>query len=299
MEVAVTGAAGFLGRHTVDRLLKDGHRVTAIVHGEPPARLDRAGIVVAKADVSDVDRLAVACDGAQAGVHLVAIIKEGPSGKTFDSVIAQGTRNFIAAAHKACLEKIVYVSAMGTEPNSGRRYFEAKWRAEEAVRRSKLTYTILRPSTIFGPEDEFVNLFAGKFMPLPGGGESLLQPIFVNDVASIISRSLELPGAQNQTFELGGPERMRLRDIIAIAEKSIGRRRWHPPVPLPLAKLGAKLFFDPLAKLGFNVPGGSDAVDMLGMQNICSDEELDRTTRTFGLRLTTFEEGLRSYFAKK
>ncbi|MGI8924584.1 MAG: SDR family oxidoreductase [Fimbriimonadales bacterium] len=151
--VAVAGAAGFLGRCVVDRLLADGFAVTAIVRGEPPCWLTRSRVTTAKADIGNARSLQAAFEGAQAAINLVAIIKEGLRGATFDNVIAQGTRNFVEAANDVGLEKIVYVSAMGTSAKTGSKYFEAKWKAEEAVRSSTLNHTILRPSIILGPGD--------------------------------------------------------------------------------------------------------------------------------------------------
>ncbi|MGI8924585.1 MAG: hypothetical protein ACR2HJ_11220 [Fimbriimonadales bacterium] len=98
---------------------------------------------------------------------------------------------------------------------------------------------------------------------------------------------------------MGGPERLSLREVIAVAEKIMHRRSWHPSVPLWLAKFLATSFLDPLSKLGVPVPVGGDAIQMLDMPIVCSDEELARTIQTFGIELTPLEAGLRRYLAKK
>ena len=273
--VLVTGASGFVGTATVERLAKDGFTVRAMVRS--PRKVPHAQENVV-GDVSDPASLRNAATDCDVVIHLVAIIKEIKDA-TFDKVIAEGTRNVVEAATHA--KRIVYVSALGTGPDAKGGYYESKWKAEEAVRASGKPYTILRPSTIFGPGDEFVNQFAGKFVPLPDGGSTKFQPVHVKDIAEMLSCAalMNIDGV----FEVGGPDVLSLREMIEIAEKKRGKKAWHPSIPLGLAKVGAKLVFDPLLKLGANMPAGSAALTMLEHDNVCDPREMRRTHAAFGI----------------
>ncbi|MCH8273304.1 MAG: NAD(P)H-binding protein [Armatimonadetes bacterium] len=294
MLVLVTGAAGFVGSHLIKRLVSDGREVRALVRRGPPQWMIDLGVKSASGDVTDAEDLARACDGADAIVHCVGIINEA-RGIRFETVIAQGTKNMVRAGKLAGVRKFVYVSALGTHANARSRYHRAKWQAEEAVRNGGVAYTIVRPSVIFGPEDRFINLFAGGFTPFPGGGRNLLQPVYVEDVAAILSSCLGLPASDNQTFGLGGPERLSLREVIGTAERVMGVRGAHPPVPVGLVMLVARFVFDPLQKAGVRVPVTSDQLLMLREPNVCTRDEDERVRSVFGLPLTPYEEGLRSY----
>jgi NADH dehydrogenase len=280
--VLVTGASGFVGTATVERLAKDGFKVRAMVRA--PRKVPHAHENVV-GDVSDLGSLRDATIECDVVIHLVAIIKE-VKGATFDKVIGEGTRNIVEAAADA--KRIIYISALGTGPSAKGEYYQAKWKAEEAIRASGKPHTILRPSIIFGPGDEFVNQFAGKFVPLPAGGITKLQPVHVRDVAEILSCSAlqNIDGA----FEVGGPDVLTLRKMIDIAERKYGKKAWHPSIPLGLAKLGAKLVFDPLLRLGINMPAGSGALAMLEQDNVCDTRELRRTHAAFGIDPRSFAD---------
>lgn len=280
--VLVTGAAGFVGTATVERLAKDGFTVRAMVRSPRKVPHAKENVV---ADVSDPASLRTATIDCDVVIHLVAIIKE-IKGATFDKVIAEGTRNVVDAASDA--KRIVYISALGTGPDANGGYYEAKWKAEEAVRSSGKPYTILRPSTIFGPGDEFVNQFAGKFVPLPAGGSTKFQPVHVQDIAEMLSCAglLNIDGV----FEMGGPDVFTLRQMIEIAENKRGTKAWHPSIPLGIAKVGAKLVFDPLLKLGLNMPAGSGALAMLEHDNVCDPREMRRTHAAFGIEPRPFAD---------
>ena len=276
----VTGASGFVGKATVERLAKDGFTVRAMVRS--PGKVPHAAENVV-GDVSEPSSLRIAATDCDVIVHLVAIIKEVKD-STFEKVIAQGSRNVVEAAEDA--QRLVYISALGVGPEAQGGYYESKWKAEEAVRGSGKPFTILRPSIIYGPGDEFVNQFAGKFVPLPAGGSTKFQPIHVQDIAEMLScASLKnIDGV----FEVGGPDVLSLRQMIAMAEQKRGKKAWHPSVPLGLAKLGTKLIFDPLLKLGANMPAGSGALAMLEHDNVCDPRELRRTHAAFGIEPRSF-----------
>lgn len=282
--VLVTGATGFVGKAVVERLATAGFTVRAAVRSPSLVPHAKEHIV---ADVSDVKSLRTAVSDCDSIIHLVAIIKE--IGKdTFQKVIAQGTRNLLEAA--TGIERFVYVSALGAEPEAPGDYYRAKWQAEEAIRDTRLPHTILRPSIIHGRGDAFISQFAGKPAPLPADGQTKFQPVHVTDVAEILSRAA-LQDADG-VFELGGPDVLTLRQMIDIVEEKRGKKAWHPAVPLGLAKVVAKLVFDPLLKLGANMPASSAAMEMLERDNICAPGQLDRTISTFGTSLKPFAESV-------
>jgi NADH dehydrogenase len=131
------------------------------------------------------------------------------------------------------------MSGAGAAPDAARHWFRAKWRAEEAVRNSGITYTIFRPSWIYGPGDHSLNRFVGfarwlPFIPQIGNGRQLLAPVFVGDIGALVADALATPAAENVTLEVGGPETLTMDEIIRTALRVQGKRRpiLHTPVAL-------------------------------------------------------------------
>ena len=282
--VLVTGAAGFLGRAAVKALADCGFKVRAAVR--QPIRVEGAAEHCV-ADVNDQHSLDLAAEDCDDIVHLVAIIK-ALGNATFDNVIAQGTANVVSASKAA--KHFVYVSSLGTKPGAQGDYYQAKWLAEEAVRASGIPFTILRPSTLYGEGDEFINQFVGKSVPYPDGGTTKFQPVHVDDVAEVIASATKQKS--EGVYEVGGPDVLTLREMITLAENKANKPGYHPSVPLGLAKLGARLLFDPLLRLGLNMPAGSDALSMLAQDNVCAPGELERTTKAFGVAPRRFREAI-------
>lgn len=296
MRILVTGAAGFVGSHVVQHLLARGFEVIGLVHSRAP-RWEHSEVEITKGDMRKPKTLAEALKNANGVAHCVGIIREG-KGVTFENLVAEGTANLVNEAKKAGIKKFVFISALGTRPNARSRYHRTKWQAEEAIRNSGISYTILRPSIIFGPEDDFINAFAGKWIPFPSGGKNLLQPVYVEDVARIVALCFTNERASGKTFELGGPERYEMRQVIAIAEEVFGRKGFHPPIPISILKIIARVLFDSLQKFGWRVPVTSDQLLMLEEPNICSDEALTEIESVFGIKFTSLRDGLKQYTLK-
>src|SRR5262249_17805837 len=153
MKVLVTGATGFVGTEIVKQLRLAGYPVRILARTRP-ADLH---LEFQRANITKADSLAGACTGIDAIIHLVGIISEVGE-QTFGRVHTEGTKNLVAAAQHAGVRRFVHMSALGTRSGAVSRYHRSKWAAEEAVRASKLDYTIFRPSLIYGPGDHFVNL---------------------------------------------------------------------------------------------------------------------------------------------
>jgi uncharacterized protein YbjT (DUF2867 family) len=290
MDVIVTGGTGYVGHHVVTRLLEAGDRVIALAR-HPDRVRDLACDVVA-GDVADPASLTGAIPAGVAIVHLVAIIR--PSGaQTFERVIAEGTRNLVAAARAAGAARIVYVSAIGARADGPTPYFRAKWAAEEAVRGSGLPYVILRPSFVFGPDDEVFNTFArmlrrAPVLPVMGDGRYEIQPVAVWDLAAAVAKAVRPGPWDGREYDLVGPQAMSFNAAMQALMTASGRRRPLLHIPLAAARLQASL----LPKVTAKAPISRDQLTML-LEGSTGDP--GPLTRDFGITPTGFAEGLARY----
>lgn len=298
-KILVTGASGFIGGHLIARLLELGRPVRALVRPRSVHRyLADRGVEVVEGSVTEPASLPAAVDGVDAVVHLVGLIVE-PPGVTFEAVVAEGTRSLVEAAERAGVRRFVYLSAVGAGPQAASRYHRTKWIAEEAVRAAALEAVILRPSVVYGPGDEFVNLFARSPVPLIDGGQTRLQPIYVGDLVTAIVEALDRPEVAGKTFELGGPQAYTLREMVRLIRTATGRWLPHPPLPMAIARLQAAVFDrlkGPLFACGIVPPLTRDNLLMLAQDNVCDPRP---AVEAFGLTLTPFEEGLKTWLGRR
>jgi NADH dehydrogenase len=248
MTVLVAGGTGFIGRAVVSALRHEGHQVRVLSRGTGnPFPHDR-GVTMARGDVREPDSLT----DAMAGVDTVVCAVQFPGhpvevkrkGLTYDEFDRVGTENLVAAAEKAGVARLVYLSGAGVGQSRPEEWFVAKDRAEAAVRDSGLTWTIVRPSWVYGPRDRSLNRFALfartlPVVPIPGWGKNRVRPVHVDDVAAVVARSLASAAADNQVFEVGGPQLLSMRQIVHTLLGVMGKRRLVLPTPAPLVKLGA------------------------------------------------------------
>jgi NADH dehydrogenase len=248
--VTVFGGSGFVGRHTVKALARDGWRIRAAErrpdlagHLQPMGAVGQ--IQPVQANVRFPDSVRRALEGAEAVVNLVGILAK--SGRqTFDAVHVAGARAIAAAAREAGVKTVVHISAIGADPKSPARYARTKAAGEAAVLREFADAVILRPSLVFGPEDQLFNRFANMarlspLMPLIGGGRTRLQPVYVGNVGSAIAAACAGRAQLGATYELGGPEVVTFRQLLDRTLEWSGRRRRYLYVPFWAAKLGALL----------------------------------------------------------
>ncbi len=244
MKIAVTGAAGFVGRNLLRELRRDGHEITALYHRNPPPPEFADKINWIKADIHDVASLKTALAGMDIVYHLVGIIAETKT-LTFEKTVIGGTRNLIEACLAENIKRIIYLSSLGTSSSASTKYSQAKWKAEETVRNCGLDYVILRPSIIFGPEDKFINRLArlikySPVMPIPGDGRRKLRPLYVGDLAAILKALMYSEKALGRTLEIGGPEEFDLRALISLLKKLLKKRRLNLYIPIwPLKIIAA------------------------------------------------------------
>ncbi|MFN8518104.1 MAG: NAD(P)H-binding protein [Chloroflexota bacterium] len=299
MTVAVAGGTGFVGGGIAAECHARGHRVVVLSHRADASHGPLPDAVeLRQADVATSDGLAQTLEGVDALVIALAFpnlpIESPRRGRTFMEVDAAGTERLVSAARQAGVRRIVYISGAGAAPDATRHWFRAKWRAEEAVRGAGPTWTIIRPTWVYGPRDRSLNRFVGfarrlPVVPMTNRGRQLLAPVFVDDVARLAADSLVDPAAADQVFELGGPETLPMRDIIATALRVAQLRRPIVPGPAPLLRLGAL----PLTLLP-SPPLTPDAIDFINQPATVDLGPLQaRMPRT----LTPLEEGLRSYLA--
>ncbi len=289
--VTVFGGSGFVGRHTVRALAQSGWRVRAGVrrpdlagHLQPMGAVGQIHAVQANVRYPDSVRSAV--EGADAVINLVGILS--PTGRqSFDAVHLKGAEAVAKATAAARIPRLVHMSALGADTKSNTSYARSKGRAEEAVLSAYPGAVIVRPSIIFGPEDEFFNRFASMaasapMLPLIGGGRTRFQPVFVGDVAEAIKNACEGAGTPGTIYELGGPETATFRQLLEEIRKWTDRRPAFMPIPFWMAKLIALLTWPlPNALRPITV----DQVRLLQKDNVVSEAAIDegRTLAALGV----------------
>jgi len=260
----------------------------------------RFPVEVVRGDLECADSLAEAMAGVEAVIHLVGIIAEAGTA-TFERVHAQGTAHVVKASVRAGVRRFIHMSALGARPGAASRYHQTKWAAEEAVRQSGLAWTIFRPSLIYGPGDQFVNLFArlsrwSPILPVLGGGRSRLQPVALEVVARCFVAALAESRSIGRVLDICGPERFTLPEILDEIMAVTGRRRWQVRVPSALAWAQATLcewFFSRL--LGQAPPLNRDQLIMLAEDNIGDPTPAETL---FGLPVGSFREGIARYLTR-
>jgi uncharacterized protein YbjT (DUF2867 family) len=290
--VLVTGGTGFVGPHVVHALRARELPVRAVVRN--PARATRLaawGVELATGDVTDPASLRAACEGVDAVVHLVAIIRGRPA--DFERVMAEGTRNVVAAAREAGVRRFVLASALGLDERTKDAvpYFAAKWEMERAVRESGLEHVIFRPSFVFGRDGGVLPTFVrlarfAPVTPIVGPGTQRLQPIWVEDLAEYYALSIDEAAAAGRTFELGGPDAVTWNEFWQRLKRVLGVRR--PSVHVPFGAMRVQ------ATLTERLPGAPVTRDQLTMlalgDNVVTDPS---AVETFELPLVPLDEQLR------
>jgi uncharacterized protein YbjT (DUF2867 family) len=273
--VTVFGGSGFLGRSVVRALAKRDYRIRVAVrrpelagHLQPLGKVGQIHAV--QANLRYPASVEAAMRDSHAAINLVGILAESGT-QTFDAVQALGA-GAVAKAAGAVGARMVHVSAIGADENSLSRYARTKAAGEKAVLSAIPTAAILRPSVVFGPEDQFTNRFASlawvsPVLPLIGGGLTKLQPVYVGDVATAVADAVDGKTKPGATYELGGPEVLTMREIIEIILATIERRRMLVSLPFGLAKLQALFLQFAPGPLKLT----PDQVELLRSDNVVSD----------------------------
>ena len=292
--IFVTGATGFIGRHLVARLMADGHRVRCLLAegkqkdlpwAEPPEiitgnLLDEEVLFKAATDVNTI-------------IHLESG-QWWARPRELERIEIVGTRNLIAAARAARVGRIIIVSQLGASSSSGYTLLRIKGIVEEQVRSSGLAYTIIRSGLVFGEDDAFVNHIAMMlranplFFLMPGRGEVVLHPIYIDDLVEAIVRSLRLIDTLDATLDIGGPEYITVEDLIRTVMRVSGARRLIIPMPpyvmRALAAIYSRIFPRSLLTAQW--------LDILATNRAA---QLGNTFNAFGIRPRRFEDTLLTY----
>jgi uncharacterized protein YbjT (DUF2867 family) len=298
--ITVFGGSGFLGRHVVRALAKRHYRIRVAVrrpdlagHLQPLGRVGQIHAV--QANLRHAGSVDAALRGADIAINLVGILFER-SRQRFDTVQAFGAEQvaLAAAAHDA---RLVHVSALGADADSPSAYARSKAAGEQTVFAARPDAVVLRPSIVFGPEDDFFNRFGAmaRFLPalpLVGGGQTRFQPVFVGDVAEAVARAVDGQARPGTIYELGGPEVRTFRQLLEYILKTVERRRLLVPMPFPLATMKAQVL-QYLPK----PPLTPDQVELLKRDNVVSQSADDegRTLRGLGIEPTAIEAVVPSY----
>lgn len=298
--ITVFGGSGFLGRHLVRALAKRRYRIrVAVRRPELAGHLQPLGSVgqihAVQANLRYPRSVEAAMRDASIAINLVGILFERGR-QQFNLVQAQGAEQ-VALAASTVGAKVIHVSAIGADENSPSLYAQSKARGEAAVLAAAKDAVIFRPSIMFGPEDDFFNRFASmaRFLPalpLIGGGQTRLQPVYVGDVAEAIAAAVDGKARAGTIYELGGPEVRTFKEIMEYVLATIERNRLLVPLPFALAKLQAS-FLQFLPK----PPLTPDQVELLRVDNVVSEQAIAerRTLDGLGLPATPADAIVPSY----
>ncbi len=299
--VTVIGGSGFVGRHVVRALARRGCRVRPAVrrpdlagHLQPLGSVGQ--VMPVQANLRYPESVIAACQGADVVINLPGVLYNSGQ-QTFDAIHAFGAEASARAAKQAGAA-FIQMSAIGADAASTSAYARTKADGEVRARTILPETIIVRPSVVFGPEDDLFNRFASlariaPVLPLVGGGETLFQPVFVGDVAEgITCLALDPVRFAGRTYEFGGPEEMSFKQIIEFTLETTGRKRFLAPIPFGIAKMmGAVLGLLPKPQLTM------DQVELLRTDNVVSDAAKSdgRTLEGIGINPQGIEAIVPSY----
>jgi NADH dehydrogenase len=279
--ILVTGGAGYVGSHIVKRLVEGGRQVRVLARSRN--RVDREGrlngleVDIVEGDVTQPQSLAPALDGVESVIHTVAIAIE-KGNNTYEKINFQGTANLVDAVQQSDISRFINLSQLGADPAIPYRFLASKGRAQAYVANSKLEWTALRPSVVWGPEDEFANTFARLapltpiIFPIVGGEKAKFEPIWVEDLVSVVVTTLVDPATVGKEFELGGPEVLTLEEIERRTLKAINAKRIFIRFPMPLLRLIVIM----MERLLPAPPVTRSLLELLAVSNVTEDNALSQ-----------------------
>jgi uncharacterized protein YbjT (DUF2867 family) len=293
MNIATAGGTGFIGKVIIKKLVEAGHHVVALI---------RQGSLLKIASFSGTESRYIYFDSpstiiktledCQAVVNLIGIIKETKE-NSFDFAHHLIPMSLVKAAQEAGIKRFIQMSALGVESNLDTEYMRTKRLGENVVKASGLDWTIFRPSVVFGPEDQFVNMFARMIKRLPvvpviGDGNYRLQPVSVNNIAEAFVKCLDMPKTFQKIYDVAGPNKYTFNEMLDVIGKALGKKRVRKfPQPLWLIQLLANLF----GRFSF-FPVTTDQIKMLLAENVSDDESF---YSDFNITPINFAEGIREY----
>ena len=250
--ILVTGAAGFVGRHVVARLVAEGERPRCLVRdrAKAAANLPVQSVELVEGDTTKPATVDAAVAGVETIIHAAFITaerKQGP-GVNYQETNVTGTRNLVAAAKRAGVTRVIEAGGLGTKPSRAGSYMQGRYLADQSIKESGLAWSILGPSVQFGKGSAFFNGLADLIrttpliVPMVGSGNLQFQPIWVEDVATCIVKMAREPEAYDgRVIDVGGPEYLTYAQILDLLMQTMHKRRIKVPGPMPFVKLGAAM----------------------------------------------------------
>lgn len=302
--ILVSGGTGLVGSAITDELLRRSERVAVLGRSAEHIRARFGDAVEAReGDVRDPATLGAAMQGIETVVNAVQFpgspIENRGKGFTFEEIDLKGTRHQVDAAKQAGVRRFVYISGAGASKDADKHWFRCKWEAEDYVQRTFAAegggeWVIIRPTWVYGPDDVSLNRFLGfgkllPFIPMFGDGKQEMQPVFIDDVGRVGADAATKPEAANMLFELGGPDRMSMNEVVRTALEVQGKKRALLHQPVGLGKLLGSLPNVPL------LPAlTADAIDFITEPAVADNSTLERVLHP---ALTPLRDGLATYLS--
>ena len=271
--ISVIGGRGFIGKYLVNSLLDKGYYVNVISRNAEQIKKEITTFKLGQCrqincDIKNKEKLTNTIKGSNIVINLVGLL-ESKKKNTFENVHVEGVKNLVSSCNELNIDKIIHLSAIGAEKKSSSKYATTKYKAEKILNNFK-KFTIIRPSIVYGDEDNFINLFAkiskvSPFLPLIGEGRTKFQPIWVQDLVNIILLDLEKDIIENDIIEVGGEDIISFKEILMAILKEIEIKRILVNIPFSLASKMA-LFAELLPKAIIT----RDQIELLKKDNIIS-----------------------------
>jgi NADH dehydrogenase len=298
--ILITGAAGYIGQHLVSRLVDQGERPRCLVRDISRAAsiLPADKVELVQGDTTQPASLEAAVQGVDTIVHAAFITADHKqsAGNSYEETNVQGTANLIKAAKKAGVKRIIEISGLGTRPDKPGSYMQGRYLAEKMLKDSGLGWTIIQPSVLFGKGAPFIKglselISSTPVVPLIGGGSILFQPIYVEDVVTVIIKTLEDPAhTTGKTFTIGGPDYYSFTQVIDELLRAMRKTRIKAPAPTVLVGVGAAVMEAVLPK----PPLTTAAMTLFSFNNTT---DLNSVERDFGFSPQSFTMYLREHGA--
>lgn len=298
--ILITGASGYIGSHLVARLVQQNERPRCLVRNLKRASqvLPAAKVDLIQGDTTQPGTLRLAMQGVETVIHMAFITadRKQTSDNRYDATNVDGTANVVKAAKAAGASRFIVLSGLGTKPDKPGSYMQGRYLAEQMVKESGITWMIIQPSVLFGKDAPFIkgltNLIrTSPVVPLIGWGKIMFQPIYVEDVVTVILEVLQQPErTANKTFTIGGPDYYSFTDLISMLNHAMHRRRLLAPLPLLLAGVGAAVMEAALPR----PPLTKAAMTLFSFDNTTS---INSVERQFGFAPMSFKRYLAEWGA--
>jgi uncharacterized protein YbjT (DUF2867 family) len=292
--ILITGATGYIGRHLVARLVAQGERPRCLVRDINRAKriLHTDKVELVNGATTSPDSLDAAVQGVDTIIHAAFLTADNKqsAGNEYEKTNVQGTANLIKSAKKADVKRIIEISGLGTKPDKPGSYMQGRYLSEKMLKESGLDWIIIQPSVLFGKNAPFIKGLAelirtSPVVPLIGGGKIMFQPIYVEDVVTVIIRVLEdSADTTNRTYTIGGPAYYSFTQVIDVLLKTMHKQRFKAPAPISLVGVGAAVMEAVLPK----PPITKAAMTLFTFDNITDLKSVERDFGFTPMSFTTY-----------